>query len=108
MLAGYSNSNISHDKTENSWPSQNFWIIKTDYFGNIEWQNTLGGIPGAEWLSSVVQTSDGGYLLGGYMGGYTTSTISGDITENSNGGNDFWIVKIIDNYNQIQGKTFAV
>ncbi|MBK7971101.1 MAG: hypothetical protein IPK08_20465 [Bacteroidetes bacterium] len=39
----------------------------------------------------MTQTNDGGYILGGY----SFSNISGDKTENSNGGNDYWIVKQI-------------
>jgi hypothetical protein len=31
----------------------------------IEWQNTIGGSDG-DYLSSVQQTIDGGYILGGY------------------------------------------
>ena len=41
------------------------------------------------------------------MGGHSSSNLSGDKTENSNGGVDFWIIKITGNYNLIQGKTFA-
>ncbi|MBL0343179.1 MAG: hypothetical protein IPP71_21340 [Bacteroidetes bacterium] len=54
----------------------------------IEWQNTIGG-SGYEELRSIQQTSDGGYILAGWSG----SNISGDKTENSNGGVDFWIIK---------------
>jgi hypothetical protein len=41
-----------------------YWIIKTDSGGNIQWQNTIGG-NSDDLLSSVEQTSDGGYILGG-------------------------------------------
>ncbi|MBK9638386.1 MAG: hypothetical protein IPO63_11415 [Bacteroidetes bacterium] len=37
----------------------------------------------------ILQTSDGGYILGGM----SYSNISGDKTENSIGGIDYWIVK---------------
>jgi hypothetical protein len=46
----------------------------------IEWQNTIGG-SGEDFLYSISQTSDGGYILAGY----SESNISGDKTENSNG-----------------------
>ncbi|MBL0095589.1 MAG: hypothetical protein IPP46_03150 [Bacteroidetes bacterium] len=42
-------------------------------------------------LYSVQKTSDGGYILGGT----SNSNFSGDKTENSRGGNDYWIVKPI-------------
>jgi hypothetical protein len=88
ILGGYSQSNISGDKTENSNGSWDYWIVKTDSTGNILWQNTIGG-SGWEELYSIQQTADGGYILGGY----SPSNISGDKTENSMGGSDFWIVK---------------
>src|SRR5688572_1611741 len=95
ILGGYSSSNISGDKTENS-NFADFWIVKTDNLGNIQWQNTIGG-SNHDLLFSLHQTTDGGYILGGY----SLSNISGDKTENSNGSKDFWIVKT-DNLGNIQ------
>jgi len=42
-----------------------FWLVKTDPAGNIQWNNTFGGT-GDEVARSVIQTSDGGYALAGY------------------------------------------
>ena len=50
-----------------------FWLLKTDEFGNIEWNQTHGGT-GDDQALSVIQTSDGSYL----MAGYTTSYCSGE------------------------------
>ncbi len=161
ILGGYSESNISGDKTENSNGFSDYWIVKTDSLGAIQWQNTLGGY-GEEFLFSLIQTSDGGYIFGGrsnsyisgdktehsnagddywivkadslgaiqwqntlggnsgehlysltqtydgeyVLGGTSYSNISGDKTENSNGHSDYWIVKITDNYNLLNGKAF--
>lgn len=58
----------------------------------IEWQNTIGGSD-TDDLHCFVSTSDGGYLLAGK----SNSPISGDKTENSIGGYDYWIVKIDSN-----------
>ncbi|HMT27929.1 MAG TPA: T9SS type A sorting domain-containing protein [Bacteroidia bacterium] len=88
ILGGYSKSDTSGDKTENSIGSYDFWIVKADSTGAIQWQNTIGG-SGDDRLHSIAQTSDGGYILGGE----SNSNISGDKTENSNGGDDYWIVK---------------
>ncbi|MBK7971099.1 MAG: hypothetical protein IPK08_20455 [Bacteroidetes bacterium] len=59
---------------------------------------------GSGWdeVYSIEQTSDAGYILGGF----STSNISGDKTENGNGLADYWIVKITDKYNSIEGKLF--
>ena len=89
ILGGYSNSTISGDKTEDSLGGNDFWVVKTDAAGVIQWQNTIGG-NSFDNLRSVHQTADGGYILGGNSG----SNISGDKTENSLGGADYWVVKI--------------
>ncbi|MFI5219820.1 MAG: T9SS type A sorting domain-containing protein [Bacteroidia bacterium] len=88
ILGGWSKSNISGDKTENCNGGWDYWIVKTNSLGNIQWQNTIGG-NADDYLYSVYQTSDGGYILGGY----SYSNISGDKTENNNGYQDYWIVK---------------
>ncbi len=89
MVAGYSDSNISYDKTENSNGSYDYWIVKLSSAGDIEWQNTIGGSD-YDLLNSIDQTSDNGYILGGW----SFSDASGDKTENSNGGADYWVVKL--------------
>lgn len=89
IIAGASRSGISGDKTESSNGNFDYWIVKTDSLGVIEWQQTIGGSD-FDYLYSVKQTSDGGYILGGS----SFSNISGDKTENSNGVFDFWVIKI--------------
>ncbi len=89
ILGCASMSNISGDKTENSQGELDYWVIKIDSQGDILWQNTIGGSMSDE-LTSLQQTSDGGYILGGH----SSSDISGDKTENSIGQNDYWILKL--------------
>lgn len=89
IIGGWSNSNIAGDKTENSNGGIDFWIVKVDSLGNIQWQNTIGGDT-TDQFSNIQQTFDGGYILGGM----SYSNISGDKTENNNGSADFWVVKI--------------
>jgi hypothetical protein len=89
ILGGYSDSNISGDKTENSQGFSDYWVVKLDAAGKIQWQNTIGGI-GNDYLYSIKQTSDGGYILGGYSDSY----ISGDKTEYTQSTSDYWVVKL--------------
>ncbi|MEW6366858.1 MAG: hypothetical protein AB1714_19700 [Acidobacteriota bacterium] len=56
------------------------WIIRTDAKCRTLWEKAYGGRR-TEWVDTVKQTSDGGYI----MGGFTTSF---------GHGNDAWIVKL--------------
>jgi hypothetical protein len=89
ILGGYSNSNISAEKTQNTRGSFDYWIVKLNSSGSIEWDKTIGG-SSVEELHSISQTSDGGYILGGS----SFSNISGEKTENSKGESDYWIIKL--------------
>lgn len=89
IVAGSSSSGISGNKTEASRGSDDYWILKLDAVGNIEWQRAIGG-NSAEWLYSIHQTPDGGYIVGGS----SSSAVSGEKTEPSKGGRDYWIVKL--------------
>ncbi|MDC8001708.1 T9SS type A sorting domain-containing protein [Aequorivita todarodis] len=102
ILGGYSTSNISGEKTENSNGAIDIWIVKIDGSGNIQWQNTIGG-SGDDYLISLQQTSDGGYILGAG----SDSNISGDKTENSRGGLDYWIIKLDASGNILWQKTYG-
>ena len=89
IVGGSSISNASADKTENSNGAYDYWIMKLTSTGSITWQNTIGGSD-MDALSDVIQTSDGGYLLGGY----SSSGISGDKSEANLGSDDYWVVKL--------------
>ncbi len=90
LLGGYSLSyGAGGDKTEDSRGNSDFWIIKINADGSKVWDKTLGG-SGYEYLNTLIQTADGGYLVGGA----STTNIGGEKTEHSRGGFDFWVVKL--------------
>lgn len=80
-----------YSKSEKSRGNMDYWIVKLDRQGVVEWQKTYGG-EYADLLRSMEQTSDNGYILAGY----SNSPISGDKTEADNGAGDYWIVKLND------------
>ena len=49
--------------------SADFWLIKTDAYGNKEWERTFGG-SAIDWGISVQQAEDGGYILLGCTTSY--------------------------------------
>jgi hypothetical protein len=89
ILGGYSDSNISSDKTENCQGALDYWVVKLNSDGNIQWQNTIGG-DSTDYLVDIMQTTDGGYILGGA----SVSNTSGDKTQNRKGAFDYWVVKL--------------
>ncbi|MBA3647783.1 MAG: T9SS type A sorting domain-containing protein [Chitinophagales bacterium] len=88
ILGGYSQSGISGDKTQASQGLYDYWIVKTDANGVKQWDARFGG-SSDDYLNSIQQTADGGYILGGW----SQSGISGDKTQASQGSYDYWIVK---------------
>ncbi len=77
IIAGHTNSIIN---------SYDFWIVKTDDSGNIQWQKSYGG-SNQDDAQSVQQTADGGYIIAGF-----SSSNDGDVSGN-HGNADYWVVK---------------
>ena len=89
IVAGGTLSSASGDVTGTNNGGRDYWVVKLNNSGTIQWQKNYGG-SGNEYLKSVRQTSDGGYIVGGY----TDSSASGDVTGTNNGGLDIWVVKL--------------
>ena len=71
-----------------------FWLIKVDSSGNMEWNKTYGGTM-YDGAYSVVKTSDGGYALAG-----TTQSFGAAY-------DDFWLVKTDVNGDMEWNKTYG-
>ncbi|MFN0275407.1 MAG: MopE-related protein [Chitinophagales bacterium] len=67
--------------------NSDYWVVKIDEEGNIEWQKCYGGTD-TEYPSEIIQTADGGYAVTGY-----SRSNDGDVS-GYHGGQDFWVVKI--------------
>lgn len=106
LLGGVSFSWNSGDKTESNWDTSfntsDFWIIKIDSLGTKQWDKRFGGTH-YDICSSMSQTIDGGYILGGW----SQSDSSGDISQHSYGSFDFWIVRIDSSGNLLWEKRFG-
>ncbi len=72
-----------------SWPpdfsSETAWLVKTYPNGTLEWNRTYHS-SGRDFLGSVQQTSDGGYLLSG------NSNFSAWVLKTDANGNEIWHV----------------
>lgn len=98
IVAGSSSSNDGD--VNGNHGGGDYWIVKLDINGNIQWQKSLGG-SSSEQVNSVQQTFDGGYIIAG-----TTVSTDGDITI-SYGNNDFWVVKLDSGGNMQWQKTLG-
>lgn len=85
LIIGLTASNDGDVTTNHG--STDFWAIKLDSNGSIQWKNTYGG-SAADAGYSVDVTQDGGFVLAGY-----TSSNNGDVTGN-HGAQDGWVIKI--------------
>lgn len=89
VLGGYSNSPISGDKSETNLGQGDYWVVKINKEGVIEWQRTLGG-DRDDNLFALIQTKDKGFIVGGSSNSSATDTKS----KTSKNGSDFWILKL--------------
>ncbi|MEO8148965.1 MAG: T9SS type A sorting domain-containing protein [Bacteroidia bacterium] len=92
VLAGYSTS-TGGDVTGNHGYTD-YWIVKLDSSGNLQWQKSLGGSI-VEEANSVKETSDGGYIIAG-----SSNSHDFDVTCNGiNNWGEYWVVKLDANGN---------
>ncbi len=65
------------------------WVIKFDKNGNKIWEKTFGG-DFDDFASVIIQTDDGGFLIGGVKS-YCKESVSNLLTKNVK---DLWIIKL--------------
>jgi len=85
-VAGYINSEGAR--------KYDVWVIKLDNKGNKVWDKTFGG-SSSDWAWSLIQTDDGGYAVTGTTYSYGA------------GNNDFWLIKLDSQGNELWDKTFG-
>lgn len=67
--------------------NEDYWIVKTDSAGGIEWEKSFGGT-GPDRAQAAHQTRDGGYIVAGF-----SNSSDGDVAGN-HGAEDGWILKL--------------
>ena len=85
MVAGYTLSNDGNASGNHG--GMDYWLLKLDGSGNLQWQRTFGGSKN-DYALSMQLTPDGGCIMAGH-----SESSDGDVTGN-NGNRDYWIVKV--------------
>lgn len=102
LLLGASNSKLGGTILDTGIIGYDVWLVKIDTIGNQLWEKRYGGV--SNDLGIDIQSApDGGY----WVLAQTNSQIGYDITENSYGGNDYWIFKIDSVGNKSWDKRFG-
>ncbi len=73
----------------NNYGNQDFWVLKLDASGSLEWEKNYGGTQN-DFATEIQLTSDGGYVVVG-------QTNSDDIDVSGNPGSfvfDYWVIKL--------------
>jgi PKD repeat protein len=89
VLVGSTVSDGTGDVAAGNHGGFDLWVVKLGPLGMVQKQLLLGG-SGDESAVSVVQTSDGGYVVLGY----TDSSRSGDVAGTNHGAKDIWVVRL--------------
>ena len=79
---------IDGDVTNNKG-GYDYWVLKLNAAGGIEWQKTYGG-DDYDQLITIKQTADLGYIVAGN----SYSNANYDKTENSRGNIDYWVLRL--------------
>lgn len=98
LLAG----NTIIPETGTTIGSSDFWVVKINASGEKIWDKVFGGA-GWETLWKIIPTNDKAFLLAGN----SSSTSSGDKSQETNGGSDFWAIKIDANGHKIWDSAFG-
>ena len=77
-----------------------YWIVKLDSMGNIQWQKTYGG-SSYDQLFNAIQLADSSFIVTG-----SSNSNDGDVSFNR-GNDDVWVVKLDANGNMEWGNTYG-
>jgi len=85
-FAGFTSSH-NGDIQSGNFQSRDFWVVKIEKDGQIEWEKTYGG-SGDDIAYAILELEDKSFLIGGY-----TKSSDGDV-KSLHGGQDYWLIKI--------------
>ncbi|BFO66173.1 T9SS type A sorting domain-containing protein [Chryseobacterium sp. KCF3-3] len=101
LLGVYSRSNSGGSKTTENYGEGDYWIIKLDKTGKVQWEKNYGG-KGDDHVRTLAVTSSG-YLIGGE----SRSKRSGNKTVGTQEGTDLWLISLNEQGEQQWQKSYS-
>ncbi|MDF2934496.1 MAG: C-terminal target protein [Chryseobacterium sp.] len=100
LLGMYSRSNAGGSKKTENFGEGDFWVIKLNKEGKVEWEKNFGG-KGDDHLRTLAMTSTG-YIVGGE----SRSERSGNKTAGIEEGTDIWLISLNDRGEELWQKSY--
>ncbi len=106
IISGHSRS--SDGDVSGNEGFHDYWILKIDAFGNIQWDRNFG-FAGSDQAFKVFETRDGGYFATGFL---DVSASNGQGNDGRNGGylhgvGEYWAIKMDASGNRIWRRFFG-
>lgn len=105
IISGYSRSNDGDVSGNEGF--QDYWVIKTDAVGNIQWNQNFG-FAGNDQGFEAFQTKDGGYFISGFIDVSASNGQGNDFARSTlHGVGEYWGIKLDANGNKIWRRYFG-
>ncbi|REC72420.1 T9SS type A sorting domain-containing protein [Chryseobacterium rhizosphaerae] len=102
LLGVYSRSSIGGSKKTENFGEGDYWIIKLDKNGKVEWEKNFGG-KGDDHLRTLALTSNG-FIIGGE----SRSERSGNKSVGAQEGTDLWLILLNERGEEIWQKSYTL
>ena len=102
IACGISYSDASGVKSSPHYGNGDGWVVRLDSNGHKLWDRSFGGT-NEDSIRTIVGTSDGGFLLGGY----SASPPGGNKSSTNYGGRDFWVLRLDADGNKLWEQTYG-
>ncbi|WP_228384001.1 hypothetical protein [Chryseobacterium sp. JM1] len=100
LVGMYSRSNLGGSKKTENFGEGDYWVIKLDKSGKVEWEKNFGG-KADDHLRTLALTSNG-YIIGGE----SRSERSGNKTVGIEEGTDLWLISLNERGEEIWQKSY--
>lgn len=102
ICVGRSTSGVGFEKSTDGYGKNDYWIVKLNDKGDMQWEKSFGGSEDDIPFSVAVHPSGDIYVLG-----FSDSPASGNKSAPAYGSNDYWLVKLDAAGNKIWDKSYG-